>query len=149
MSPSRSSTPRQTDWPPVTMWLWFWLWLWLWLRLVSENQDWWSSRGNEYTSYRRIEHVKRNLWRRCLLVRRPDQTTSVHSDNGLILSTMTDKWQTRTPVREGAPHGQDSNVHLKSNIWWWAPAGARHQDRQMDWPSIEMWLWLWLEGSSE
>jgi hypothetical protein len=32
---------------------------------------------------------------------------------------------------------------MKINIWSWAPDGARHQDRQTDWLSIEMWLWLW------
>jgi hypothetical protein len=69
---------------------------------------------------------------------------SVHSDNGQILSTMTDKLQTRPLVREGAPHGQDSNFHLKRNIWSWAPAWALHQDRQTDWPSVAMWLWLCL-----
>jgi hypothetical protein len=54
------------------------------------------------------------------------------------------KWQTQPLVSEGAPHGQDSNFHLKSNIWLWAPAGARHHDRQTHWPSVATWLWLWL-----
>jgi hypothetical protein len=31
------------------------------------------------------------------------------NDNELILPTMTDKRQTRPLVREGAPHGEDSN----------------------------------------
>jgi hypothetical protein len=31
-----------------------------------------------------------------------------------------------------APHGQDSNFRIKRNIWSWAPAGARHQDRLTD-----------------
>jgi hypothetical protein len=57
---------------------------------------------------------------------------------------MIDKWQTRPLVREGAPNGQDSNFNKEENIWSWAPAGARHQDRQTDWPSVVTWLWLWL-----
>jgi hypothetical protein len=32
------------------------------------------------------------------------------NDNELILPTITDKRQTRPLVREGAPHGQDSNI---------------------------------------
>jgi hypothetical protein len=54
------------------------------------------------------------------------------------------KRQTRPLVREGAPYGQDSNFQPKINIWSWAPDGARHQDRQTDWPSVAKWLWLWL-----
>jgi hypothetical protein len=30
---------------------------------------------------------------------------------------MTVKWQTRPLVREGAPHGQDSNFQTRRNIW--------------------------------
>jgi hypothetical protein len=30
---------------------------------------------------------------------------------------MTDKWQTRPLVREGAPHGQDSSFQTRRNIW--------------------------------
>jgi hypothetical protein len=62
-------------------------------------------------------------------------------------------WQTTRPlVREGAPHGQDSNYQIGTNIWSWAPVEARHQDRQTDWltdrPSVAMWLWLWLLTTS-
>jgi hypothetical protein len=56
---------------------------------------------------------------------------------------MTEKWQTRPLVREGAPYGRDSNFQARINIWSWAPAGARHQDGQTDWPSVAMWFWLW------
>jgi hypothetical protein len=59
---------------------------------------------------------------------------------------MTDKWQTRPLVREGAPYGQDCNFQWKINIWSWAPDGAWHQDRQTDWLSVEMWLWLWMSS---
>jgi hypothetical protein len=64
------------------------------------------------------------------------------NDNELILPTMTDKRQTRPLVREGAPHVQDSNFQTRRNIWSCAPAGARRQDGQTDWPSVAMWLWL-------
>jgi hypothetical protein len=39
------------------------------------------------------------------------------NDNGIILPTMTDKWQTRPLVREGAPHGRESNFQTRRNIW--------------------------------
>jgi hypothetical protein len=55
------------------------------------------------------------------------------------------KWQTRPLVREGAPYGQDCNFQSRMNIWSWAPDGARHQDRQTDWLSVAIWLWLWLK----
>jgi hypothetical protein len=67
----------------------------------------------------------------------------------LLLSTMTDKWQTRPLVREDAPHGQDCTFHTRRNIWSWASVGARHQDRQTDWPSVVMWLWLVREGAPQ
>jgi hypothetical protein len=43
----------------------------------------------------------------------------------------------------------DKTVTVKqlTNIWSWAPDGARHQDRQTDWPSVVMWLWLWIKQS--
>jgi hypothetical protein len=37
-----------------------------------------------------------------------------------------DKWQTRPLVREGAPNWQDCNFQYITNIWSWAPDGARH-----------------------
>jgi hypothetical protein len=39
---------------------------------------------------------------------------------------------------------QDSNCQTVTNIWSWAPDGARHQERQTERPSVAMWLWLWL-----
>jgi hypothetical protein len=53
--------------------------------------------------------------------------------------------QTRPLVREGTPK-MTKKVTLrekklygqKSHIW------ARHQDILTDWPSVAMWLWLWL-----
>jgi hypothetical protein len=50
----------------------------------------------------------------------------------VILPTMTDKWQIRPFVREGAPHGQNSNFQTRMNIWSWFPDGARNQDRLTD-----------------
>jgi hypothetical protein len=55
------------------------------------------------------------------------------------------KRQTRPLVREGAPQEQYLNCQRVINIWSWAPDGARHQDLLSDWPSVVMWLWLWLE----
>jgi hypothetical protein len=34
-----------------------------------------------------------------------------------------------------------------TNIWSWAPDGARHQGRQTDWPTVAIWLWLWSAAS--
>jgi hypothetical protein len=42
-----------------------------------------------------------------------------------------DKRQIRPLVREGAPHGQNSNLKQEE-------IGARQQDRQTDWPSVAM-----------
>jgi hypothetical protein len=42
------------------------------------------------------------------------------------------------------PQKQDRNCQTVINIWSWAPDGARHQDLLIDWPSVAMWLWLWL-----
>jgi hypothetical protein len=61
---------------------------------------------------------------------------------------MTDsgKRQTHPLVIESgpSPKGEESNCQIVTNIWSWATDGARHQDRQTDWPSVAMWLWLWL-----
>jgi hypothetical protein len=54
-----------------------------------------------------------------------------------------DKWQTRPLVRRGALLRQARNCHTVSNIWSWAPDGARHQDKLTDWSSVIMGLWLW------
>jgi hypothetical protein len=66
-----------------------------------------------------------------------------------IVSTVHWQRQTRPLVRELAPQGQDSNSQTESNIWSWAPDGARHQDRLTDWLtdwlSVGMWLWFWLD----
>jgi hypothetical protein len=43
-----------------------------------------------------------------------------------------DKRQIRPLVREGAPQRKNSNSQTESNIWSWAPDGARHQDRLTD-----------------
>jgi hypothetical protein len=47
------------------------------------------------------------------------------------------KW-TRPLVREGAPRKQDRNCQEVTNIWSWAPDGARHQDLLIDSPSVAM-----------
>jgi hypothetical protein len=39
------------------------------------------------------------------------------------------KWQTRLPVREGAPRQQTRNCLTVSEIWSWARDGAWHQDK--------------------
>jgi hypothetical protein len=44
-----------------------------------------------------------------------------------------------------AQEKQDRNCQtIIINIWSWAPDGARHQDSLIDWPSVAMWPWLWL-----
>jgi hypothetical protein len=46
--------------------------------------------------------------------------------------------------QRGRPHvNRTVTFQSWTNIWLWAPDGARHQDRQTDWLSVEMWLWLW------
>jgi hypothetical protein len=50
----------------------------------------------------------------------------------VLLSTAADTGQIRPLVREGAPHGQDSNRQTGTNVWSWVPKEARHQDRLTD-----------------
>jgi hypothetical protein len=45
---------------------------------------------------------------------------------------MTDKWQNRPLVREGAPHGQDSNFQTRRNIWGLDTKTDRLTDRQSE-----------------
>jgi hypothetical protein len=52
---------------------------------------------------------------------------------------------TRPLVRESAPQKQDHNCQTVINIWSWAPGGAWHQDLLTYWPSVTMWLWLWIQ----
>jgi hypothetical protein len=56
------------------------------------------------------------------------------------------KRQTRLLIREVAPEKEDRNCQRVINIWSWAPDRARHQHLLFDWPSVAMWvcLWLWL-----
>jgi hypothetical protein len=61
-----------------------------------------------------------------------------------------DDWLTKTmtnyrpdPSLEGAPDWQTSDCQTATNIWSWAPDGARHQDWLTGWPSVVTWLWLW------
>jgi hypothetical protein len=46
------------------------------------------------------------------------------------------------PTSEVAPDRQNSNCQTVTNIWSWAPDGARHQDWLPDWPSVVTGLWL-------
>jgi hypothetical protein len=50
--------------------------------------------------------------------------------------------------QRGRPTKQDRNCQrvIIYNIWPWAPDGTRHQDLLTDWPSVAMWLWLWLDS---
>jgi hypothetical protein len=43
---------------------------------------------------------------------------------------------TRPLVREGASYGQDLKCQTLTDIWPWASAGARHQDRLTDWRTV-------------
>jgi hypothetical protein len=70
--------------------------------------------------------------------------------NGCIYMTCTtdydrDKWQTHPLVREGAPHRQNRNCLTVTQIWFWVPEGARHQDYLANWPSFVTWLLLRLD----
>jgi hypothetical protein len=57
------------------------------------------------------------------------------------------KIQTRPLVREGAPeNNQDRNCQKVINIWLWVPDENRHQDVLIDWPSVAIWLWLYLHS---
>jgi hypothetical protein len=75
---------------------------------------------------------------------------SIYNEEELQLR---DKRQTRPLVREGRPHRQDCNfLKIKINkqiSGHMTPDGVRHQDRQTDWLSVAMWLWLWLRDSLE
>jgi hypothetical protein len=48
--------------------------------------------------------------------------------------------------KTGCPSTQDRNCQKVINIWSWAPDGARQQDLLIDWPSVAMWHWLWLDS---
>jgi hypothetical protein len=63
------------------------------------------------------------------------------------MTSIIENRQTHHLVREGAPQKQDRNSQTIINIWSWAPDGARHQGLLIDWPSVTMWLWLWLNRS--
>jgi hypothetical protein len=60
----------------------------------------------------------------------------------LTILTKTDNWLIRPLVREGT----ETRPYLwKKNLWSKVPDWARHQDILTDWPSVVMWLWLWLD----
>jgi hypothetical protein len=52
------------------------------------------------------------------------------------------KRQTHPLVREGEPQKQDRNCQRITNIWSWAPYGARHQDLLIDWLSVAIYVTL-------
>jgi hypothetical protein len=61
----------------------------------------------------------------------------------LARTSSINKRQTRPLVREGAPQKQDRNCQRVTNIWSWAPDGARHQDLLVDGrstPRLTGWL---------
>jgi hypothetical protein len=58
---------------------------------------------------------------------------------------MSDKWETRSLVREGAPDGQTATFTQKKTSGHEPQLGLDTKtDRQTDWPSVASWLWLWL-----
>jgi hypothetical protein len=64
-------------------------------------------------------------------------------DTYLLLLTDSDKDRpTLSSERAPSPQGQKRNCQKVTNIWSWAPDGARYQDRPTDWPSVAMWLRL-------
>jgi hypothetical protein len=47
----------------------------------------------------------------------------------------------------GAPHQQSRNSLPVTKIWCWAPDGAWYKDWLADWPSVVIWVLLWLVSS--
>jgi hypothetical protein len=71
------------------------------------------------------------------------------NDNELILPTMTDKRQTRPLVREGAPHGQDSNFQQEETSGHESQLGLDTKtDRQTDRLTVSRNVTLILMDSS-
>jgi hypothetical protein len=70
--------------------------------------------------------------------------TYVYTDKRL--NTAHSDWKTTDPTsrQRERPVNYDSNCQTVTNIWSWAPEVTRHQDTLTDWPSVVMWLRLWL-----
>jgi hypothetical protein len=47
--------------------------------------------------------------------------------------------------QRGSPTKSKPYLSKVINTPSWAPDGARHQNLLIDWPSVAMWLWLWLD----
>jgi hypothetical protein len=140
MSPRRGLTPRQTDWLTVSRKVTLTLSL-CWKRVTSVEAGLNTSTvtlrvggGDEKGRLRSVtvkygrESQGTRTWERI-----PWQGPAAYTKERPILPSE------RMPHRK-----QDRNCQTKINIWSWAPDGARHQDLLTDWPSVTMWLWLWL-----
>jgi hypothetical protein len=95
------------------------------------------------TSLRRRRKGKSQIWDSKIWSRVPRDSDPRKTT--LARASSIYKRQIRPPVREGAPQKQDRNYQRVINIWSWAPDGARHQDLLIDWTSVAMWLWFWLD----
>jgi hypothetical protein len=94
-------------------------------------------------SRRRRRRGKSQIWDSKIWLRMPRDSDPRKTT--LARTSSVYKKQTRPLVREGPPQKQYRNCQRIINIWSWGPNGARHQDVLVDWPSIAMWLWLWLD----
>jgi hypothetical protein len=98
---------------------------------------------HEPASHRRQQKGKSQVWDSKIWSRVPRDSDPRKTPLARARSIY--KRQTHHHIREGTPEKQDRNCQRVINIWSWAPDGARHQDLLIDWPSIGMWLWLWLD----
>jgi hypothetical protein len=127
MSPSRGSTPRQTD--RLTDLQSQWLWISSQFERVKTrveaglNTSTVTLRvvGGDEMGNRKSETVKYS--RESQETRTRERTSSIYER------------QTRPLVRESGSQKQDRNCQTVMNIWSWVPDGVRHQDLVTDWPS--------------
>jgi hypothetical protein len=123
MSPRWGSTPRLTDWLTVSRNM---------TLILTRNKGTWPSRLGES----RIWDSK--IWSRVPRDSDPGMTA-------LARTTSNCKRQTRSIVRESAPHQQTRNCLTVRKSGREPQMGTWHQDRLADRPSIvtQLWLWLW------
>jgi hypothetical protein len=119
------------------------------LKTIGATRQWNPCRGGvEYlhrdpASRRRRWKGKSQIWDTKIWSRVPRELDPRKTT--LARASSICKRETRPLIREGAPEKQDRNCQTVINIWSWD--GAGHQDLLTDWPSVAMWLWLWLQGS--
>jgi hypothetical protein len=118
-----------------------------WQGYIMRTRCYYVHLHRDPASRRRRQKRKSQIWDSKIWSRVPRDSDP--RKTALARASSIYKRQTRLLVREGVPQNQDRNSQTVINIWSLAPDGARHQDLLTDWPSVAMWLWLWLRDSLE